>query len=496
MRTRHTIALVMSVLASACTTGGASNEPPVSDSATTSLVEVEEPVTPLSWGPCSGSDAECTVVQVPFDHDDPDLGTFDLLVARHRARQPNERIGVLFTNAGGPGAESIWLAQDANWYFPEEITDRFDIVAWDPRGTSGSRPQLDCTDDIDPYFSLAPRLESRADRTTIVDAARDFVDSCVENVDHLLPYIGTEAAARDIDLVRRLLGEETVSYLGFSYGSELGAVWATSFPDTVRAAVFDAAADPNLDLADWSSFQAEGFEKALDTFLDDCDTDGCEFVSDDDSRTVFDRIMSDIETTPLEVDTDRPPVTASVARIAVLTALYSRSSWSTLDMALAEASLGHGDRLLTLYDEYFGGWRDGHPDDSIDSYLAITCLDRERDLSVPEAFDTVDRLTISAPNFAAVMLHELLVCALWPVDPSPPPDVRWAGEVPILVLGSTGDPATPLEGTRRMYETLGNARLIVVDSFDHTSYGTNECATEAVDRYLVDLVVPAGELAC
>jgi pimeloyl-ACP methyl ester carboxylesterase len=481
MKTRHTIVLVMSVLVSACAADGS----------------VDEPVAELEWRPCSMSEAECAVIEVPYDHDRPEIGSFDLPIARHRARDADRRIGILVVNPGGPGGGGRWMAEDAELYFSDEILDRFDIVGFDPRGNGGARPELECTEDMDSYFSLDPSPDDLVERTALVDGAKNFVDGCVMKSSEILPYLGTEATARDIDLIRRMLGESTVSYFGLSYGSELGATWATLFPDTVRAAVLDAAADPNLDLIDWLTLQSSGFENLLESFLDQCDADGCEMSTPGETaRQTFDRIMNRLDDTPLVVDFDRPAVGHGAALIGIVAALYSPAAWDGLDRALADADDGFGDRLLTSYDDYFGGYQDGHSDDLIDAYVAISCLDRTRSFDVEEAFAAMDGVRLVSPRLGATVLPELLLCAQWPVDPKPAPGVRWTGDRPILVVGSTGDPATPLAGTRRMHETLGNSRLVVVESFEHTSYGSNECATEAVDRYLVDLVVHDGELAC
>lgn len=455
-----------------------------------------EVATTIRWNRCSTSDADCAVIQVPFDHDRPELGNFDLPITRHRARQPKERIGVLFVNPGGPGGSGLWLAQDAEAYFSAEIVDRFDIIGWDPRGTGGARPELDCNDDMDAYFALDPSPDDADERTKLIDAARDFVASCIENSGEILPYVGTTASARDIDLMRRLLGEETVSYFGYSYGSELGSTWVTLFPDTVRAAVFDAAADPGLDVMDWLAFQAAGFERVLDAFLDECDELGCLFVPPGETaHASFDRIMEKIDSAPLVVD-GRAPVGQGIALVAVFASLYSTSAWDSLDLALADADTGFGDRLVTLFDGYFGGYRDGHPDDSIDSYVAITCLDRERNFGVDDAFAAMADVLVAAPRIGPSVLQETLLCSLWPSEPSPSPAVDWTGDVPILVVGSTGDSATPLEGTRRMRNALRNASLIVVDSFEHTSYGLDACATAAIDDYLVDPYSMTGEMTC
>ena len=494
----RTLVVAVSVLAVAACSTSESSQPDDSTRASSSPTTESVDAPPeIDWRPCSTSDAAGAVIVAPFDHERPEIGTFDLPLARHRARVPDERIGVLFVNLGGPGVEGIDVAEEAPFYFSGTIVDRFDIIGWDPRGTGGARPELDCVDDMDPYFTLDPSPDDDRERDALIDAARRFVEACTTSSEAVLPYVGTEATARDIDLIRRMLGEKTVSYLGFSYGSELGAVWVTMFPDTVRAAVFDAAADPNLDVIDWLTFQSIGFENSLEAFLDECDTSACAFTTPGETaRQTFDRLMAELDTSPLAVAEERPPLGQGAALIGVFNALYSRDTWSFLDRALDEADDGFGDRLVTLYDDYFGGWRDGHPDDSIDAYVAITCLDRSRDFDVDDAFAAMDSGYSVSPRLGATVLQELLLCALWPVDPTPSPDVRYTGEVPILVVGSTGDPATPMEGTRRMYETLGNARLVVVDSFDHTSYGSNDCATRVVDRYLTELVIPDGEIDC
>ena len=483
MTTIRTVAMLIS--ASVVASCASSDSVPIAD------------VVPIEWTSCSMGNAECAVIEVPIDHDRPELGTFEIPIARHRARSPDERIGVLFVNPGGPGGEGRWMAEEAPFHFSDVVVDRFDIVGWDPRGSGGTRPELDCVDDMDPYFGLDPSPDDQEERMALIDGAQAFVDACVTNDGEILPYVGTEATARDIDLIRRLLGEDTASYLGFSYGSELGATWVTLFPDTVRAAVFDAAADPDLDVIEWLTLQSAGFERSLDAFLDECDRTGCTFsTSGETSRRTFDRILDDIDSSPLPVDPDRPSVGQGMALIATFSALYGRSTWDLLDRALADADDGFGDRLVTLYDDYFGGYRNGHPDDAIDAYVAITCLDRSRDFDVDDAFAAMDSVLAASPRLGSAVLQELLLCAHWPVDPRPSPDVRYRGDTPILVLGSTGDPATPMEGTRRMYETLGNARLVVVDSFDHTSYGSNVCATRAVDRYLTELLIPDGEIDC
>jgi pimeloyl-ACP methyl ester carboxylesterase len=493
MTTRRVICAVVSVLTlSACS----SSETVTRPASATDSVSVEDRRV-LEWRDCVASGADCAVIQVPFDHDRPELGSFELPLVRHRARVPDLRIGILLVNPGGPGSDGSWIAENPEIYFSDVVVDRFDIIGWDPRGNGDSRPRLDCVDDMDPYFTLDPSPDDDTERTTLIDGARRFVSACIERSGAILPFVSTEATARDMDLIRQALGEEQASYFGFSYGSELGATWATLFPDTVRAAVFDGSADPGLGLVESLALQSTGFDRALEAFLDHCNTVGCAFTTPGETaRQTYDRIMDGLDTSPLRVDDARPTVGQGTALVAVFASLYSRDSWEALDRALAEADDGFGDRLVTLYDGYFGGRSDGHPENLLDAYVAVTCVDRSSALDVNDAFAAMDTVLQDSPRLGATVLQELLLCAHWPAEPSPPPPVDWRGAVPILVVGSTGDPATPIEGTRRMFETLDNARLIVVDSFDHTSYGSNDCATEAIDRYLVDLVAPDGELNC
>lgn len=493
MTTRRVISALVSVLTISACSSSETVTRPVSSTDSESIEDLPS----LEWRDCATSGAECAVIRVPFDHDRPELGSFELPLVRHRARVPDRRIGILLVNPGGPGSDGLWMAENPEIYFSDVVVDHFDVIGWDPRGNGDSQPRLDCIDDMDAYFALDPSPDDDAERTALIDGARSFVSACTERSGAILSYVSTESTARDMDLIRQALGEEQASYFGFSYGSELGATWTTLFPDTVRAAVFDGSADPQLDLVESLTLQSTGFDRALEAFLDRCDTDGCAFTTPGETaRQTYDRIMEEIDFSPLSVDEARPTVGQGTALVAVFASLYSRDTWDALDRALAEADDGFGDRLLTLYDGYFGGRADGHPENLLDAYVAVTCVDRSRAFDVNEAFAAMDTVLQDSPRLGATVLQELLLCALWPAEPSPSVPVVWRGAVPILVVGSTGDPATPIEGTRRMFETLDNARLIVVESFDHTSYGSNDCATEAVDRYLVDLVVPDRELTC
>jgi pimeloyl-ACP methyl ester carboxylesterase len=449
----------------------------------------------IDWEEC-GDGIECGTLEVPRDHEDPDAGTVELALVRHLARDSDNRIGSLLVNPGGPGYGGSFLAEQASFIYSEGIIDRFDVVGFDPRGTGDSTPAVDCVDEYDPYFGLDPSPDDDGEKDALVDSSEEFGQLCLERSGEILPYISTEFAARDMDLIRQALGEETISYFGFSYGSELGAVWATLFPETVRAAVLDGAADPNNDYTEGGLAQAVGFEQQLTTFLARCSEDeDCAFHNDGDAEGAFDQLMLDLDAEPLEVSTDRTPVTQGVASIAVANALYGEFLWPDLEDALARAQDGAGDGLLGLYDDYLDRESDGTYGDAFEAFISITCLDDPGPRSVEAADAEAQRFLDAAPRLGSFFASGY-TCALWPIEPHGKVSVTGAGAGPIVVVGTTGDAATPLESTRAMAETLEDGRLIIVTADQHTGYNVNDCINDAIDDYLIDLEPPDDGLEC
>jgi len=284
----------------------------------------EVAVPSLEWSPL-GPATESAQLVVPLDYNDPNGDTISIYVVRHPARNQTDRIGSLLVNPGGPGFGGSILAEYASQIYDSALLDRFDIVGWDPRGTGLSEPSIDCIDDYDPFFAeidITP--ETDAEQRELVALAQEFADRCVSANDGIAQFSGTNNSARDMDVLRRALGEETISYFGFSYGSELGATWATLFPDTVRAAVLDGAADPNADSLESSLQQLEGFEASLSTFLKQCSSDPtCEFHNDGNAEAAFDDLMASLDASPAPTSNDRPPANLAVAINGVNEAMYS-----------------------------------------------------------------------------------------------------------------------------------------------------------------------------
>ncbi len=456
-------------------------------------------VNPIEWNTCEGStstEVECGNIEVPFDYSDPDKGSFVLYVKKHNAANPADRIGSMLVNPGGPGFGGSSLADDAEYYFSQDLIDRFDIIAWDPRGTGESTPAVDCVDTFDEYFGLDSPPETPEEKQALIDASQAFNDKCAENSGTILPYISTRASAQDINSLRLALGEEKVSFFGFSYGSELGTTWATMFPETVRAIVVDGAVDPNASSIQEGMNQAKGFEGQLATFLKQCsERTTCEFHNNGDAEAAFDKLVLDIDAKPLEVSKDRTPVTQGVLFTAVAQAMYSDYYWPQLSEALSAAQNGDGKGILQLYDDYYQRKADGTYGNELEAFLAISCLDDPGATSTKEVDSHIEDFIAAAPRLGGNFAYGYS-CALWPVKQAAKVSITGKGAGPIVVVGTTGDPATPLESTRKMAQGLEQGILIVVDANQHTGYGANNCVVKAVDDYLIKLTVPAKDLTC
>lgn len=451
--------------------------------------------TDIDWSSC-GVALECGSFEVPFDYDDPSRGSFVLPVTRRLADSDERRIGSLLVNPGGPGGAGLGYAEYAESVFGSALLESFDIVAWDPRGVGGSNPAIDCVDTMDDYFALDPSPDDASERSNLVDGAGEFARSCRERSEDILEHVGTVDAASDIDVLRRALDEDTISFIGFSYGTQLGATWASLFPDTVRAAVFDAAVDPTLGYVDGLVLQAEGFERSFDAFLDWCDLRSCSFIEPgSDARRTFDQLADAIDADP-PVNEGRPATTEGIMSIGISQSLYGDYAWNQLADALDAARKGDGAGLLELYDAYFGGYDDGHRSNMLDAYFVITCADRRLSFQPDDILALEGRLRAVAPRLGMGWIQEMLICSQWTTTPSRTITVSAPTDNRIVVVGSVGDAATPLAGTRNMVKALGNARLIVSPLEQHTTYGSDDCVTAAVEEYLLDLIEGPDELGC
>lgn len=367
------------------------------------------------------------------------------------------------------------------------------MVSWDPRGVSEAA-KVDCVNDPEALLFHDPTPETVEEEALIAAAVGEFVAGCVERSGELLPYLSTVSSARDMDLLRAALDEDQISYLGVSYGTTLGSIYATLFPERVRAMVLDSGFDLSAPLADWIVTRAEAQERALTLVLGQCAADSaCPFHNDGDPFVAFDDLMARLDTEPLilgdtEVDLGR------AVRAVFAGLLFEEHpelpDWSDLMRALAATQDGDGRLLLDLALSF----------PYIESLYAIECLDLPSSAWEPSQA-TIDALLAVAPRFGLFALQEwgTDVCSVWPAEPDSPPPLIGAGAGPILVVGTTGDIAQPLKSNRDLAEHLEQGVLLIVDSNNHGAYRIgpdNLCVIEAVDSYFADLEVPANESRC
>jgi pimeloyl-ACP methyl ester carboxylesterase len=471
---------------------GPASSPPATSGAPASSTPA--PAQSLDWQACGRF--QCASVTVPIDYSDASKGTVDLYLKRRPASDKANRVGSLLVNPGGPGVPGTSLVDQATLAFSEDLLNRFDIVSWDPRGT-GQSSAVDCVDDLDPYFAIDPIPDTPAEKQAIVDASKQFDAACQQRSGRLLPYISTQDTAKDMDQIRAALGEDKISYFGFSYGSQMGATYATLFPAHVRAMVLDGAADPNAGYVESTKQQVVGLERGLAAMLDDCaKKTSCAFHHDGNPAAAYDALMAKLATNPIPSgESNRPMVGTGIAIYAVVSGLYVQEYWPIVTRALAAAEKGDGSALLQLYDTYIERQSDGTWTNAFEDLIAINCVDDPgpKDPSFPDSYAA--QLQTLSPHFGAWAAYSYN-CIFWPAPQKPPLKLTGAGAGPIVVVGTTGDPITPIESTKNMAQAMEKGVLVTVDANQHTGYGTNECVVKAVDEYLIGLKVPAAGLEC
>jgi pimeloyl-ACP methyl ester carboxylesterase len=453
---------------------------------------------PIDWDEIDDGVDEATIT-VPVDYRDPTGPTVDLYLVRHRALDPDNRIGSLLVNPGGPGAPGPELAMFAGFQFDLPLLDRFDIIGWDPRGVGASSPPIECIGDEDydrMYAEIDSTPDAPDDHAALVAAAQEFAAGCAVGSEGLLEHVGTNNSARDMDTIRRGLGEDEISYFGFSYGSELGAAWVTLFPDTVRAAVLDGASDPDAEALESSLQQLAGFEQSVVRFLEDCAERACDFAPDGDAERGYFELMESLDRDPVPSEPGRPDVNRDVATSAVIQAMYSDSYWPALEHSLAAAQEGDGSGLLELYDAYYRRNPDGSYSNMFEAFQSISCADTPERPTVEEVDAEIELYEQAAPHLVPEGSAGGYFCTFFPPARDPRVEITGEGAGPVLVIGTTGDPATPFASTVAMAEALDDGRLIEVEANQHLGYGVNHCVVEAVNDYLIDLVAPEPRLEC
>lgn len=454
----------------------------------------------LDWTDC-GAGFDCTNVRAPLDWANPATGDISLSVIRHRATG-GTALGSLLTNPGGPGASGIALVRDSlSFAVGDALQQNYDVIGFDPRGV-GQSTAVRCLDPaaMDDYLFRVPNNPRGSDAwtTELLDSHRDFAQACETNSGGILPYITTDNAARDMDLLRGVLGDPKLNYLGYSYGTFLGATYAKLYPDRVGRMVLDGAIDPAASGLDVSTAQAIGFESALRAYMADCLT-----TSDCPFRGSVDEGMADLGT--LLASVDRAPIQASDGRMlgadslttAIVSALYSQSSWPYLSTALTNALQGNADVAFQLVDFYYSRQNGVYSDNSTEAFRAYNCMDYPGAATQAEKDASDAEIAADAPTIAPYWSGPD-PCEVWPYPPTGVREpIAAEGAPPIIVVGTTNDPATPYAWSVSLAEQLSSGVLITRVGEGHTGYNKgNACVDSAVEKYFVDGTAPEGDLRC
>ncbi len=484
---------------------------------------------PVAWAPCDPAELvgvplaelpqySCATYAVPLDHDRPRRGAISIALMRRAANDQASRIGSLFLNPGGPGGSGYRMPKSGAGIFEPEVLDRFDLIGFDPRGVARSTP-LRCFTTDEEANEVSGRMlampVTAEEESSTLQAYRDYGEACENVAGRLIEHMSTKDVARDLDLLRGAVGDERLTYVGFSYGTLLGATYANLFPKKSRALILDGNVDPRLRLRDGLEYDRQrtnGFEIALDAYLTRCDEDAdCAFGPD--ARAKFTQLHDHLRqvgpvTLPDESVVDEAALVGTTAGVLyspgqfaelaeLLQAIYQAAFPSTAARAAAPSAAATallGEPSLARYDV----WPDT-PYTSDDSYSAVNCSDKPFSLRPHQLPRVADRWERQMPDFGRYLAWgDPAICPAWPVDDPDPYVGPWdrRTQTPVLVIGNYYDPATQYEFSKRMSRELGNARLVSVDAFGHCILGDSSCADLIAADYLINLKVPARGTVC
>ncbi|MEV6808851.1 alpha/beta hydrolase [Streptomyces sp. NPDC051132] len=450
-----------------------------------------------------GAEWQCATMKAPLDWSRPQGDTIGIALIRARATGPaSSRIGSLVFNFGGPGGSGVTTlpAFGADY---AALGTRYDLVSFDPRGVGRSAP-VECESDgqLDVYFQEDATPDDAAERAQLLQRTRQFNAACEKNSRKILPQVRTTDAARDMDLMRRVLGDAKLHYFGISYGTELGGVYAHLFPKRVGRAVLDAVVDPTQNPEQSALGQAKGFQLALDNYAEDCTSKTTPCPVGDTAQEVKDRIaklLADLEKKPIPGLFPRR-LTQTAATNGIAQSLYSKDFWEYLTEGLEQAYDGDGKVLMLLSDSMNGRGENGEYSNLTAANVAINCSDEKPRYTADYVRRRLPVFRAASPLFGDYLAWGMVSCTDWAVPGAADhPDVSAPGSAPVVVIGNTGDPATPYEGARKMVDALGKGVGVELTykGQGHGAYDSkNKCVQSAVNGYLLDGKVPKAGTVC
>ncbi|MCP2338542.1 alpha/beta hydrolase [Actinomadura rupiterrae] len=467
-----------------------------------------------AWAPCTGMPADapassgqkgapsCAKIKVPLDYAHPGGGTVDLALLRFPATDPAHRIGSLLFNFGGPGASGTDTLGQAAGQF-QNLGKRYDLVGFDPRGV-GRSTAVRCLDDraLDKFTSSDSTPDDASEEKALTDEDAAYVRSCASNSGTLLPHVGTLTAARDMDVIRSVLGDAKLHYFGISYGTWLGANNAHQLPGNVGRAVLDGAVDTKISGIDLALQQSAAFQRALGNFAAYCAGLGraqCPMGTDKNAVVAsVQKLLDGLDAHPVNTQ-QRRPLTQSLGETGVSAALYDQTSWKILAAGLDRAAKGDGTLLLTLADLQNGRDENGHYSNLLAAYTAISCADTTERYTVQDVKRELPRFRNASPIFGPSAAWGLLSCSGWPYKgDDAAKEVSAPSAAPIVVVGNEGDPATPYAWAPALTREIGGrAVLLTLKGQGHGAYLTGDrCIVNAVDSYFLDGKVPPPNTTC
>ncbi|MFF5793215.1 alpha/beta hydrolase [Paeniglutamicibacter sp. NPDC012692] len=452
----------------------------------------------LEWTKC-GEGLECAKITVPMDYSKPEGETMTLAMNRLPGKDAQ---GSLLVNPGGPGGSGLDLVKDAGTtLFGPDLQRNFDIVGFDPRGVGSSTP-VKCETPAEQDASRQEEFDTSTDAGLAIlrKASAKYAEQCAQRTGPSLGFVDTVSAARDLDVMRALVGDKQLNYLGYSYGTYLGAHYAELFPHNVGRLVLDGALDPTLSDEEITFDQAVGFENEIRAYMQNClDSGNCPFTGNlEEALTQLRGVLAGVERTPM-VASDGRTVPINDFMNGFILPLYNNDSWFALTEAMRDVIAGNVDNIQFFADLAAGREEDGsYPSNGNAAFSAINCLDYPMNPNI-EAMRAQERALIAAaPVFGKYVAFGAIGCQDWKYPPKGKPGVlKAAGAAPIVVVGTTGDPATPYKWAEALSEQLDSAVLVTFKGHGHTAYGrSNKCISDAVESYLIDGKVPADGLTC
>ncbi len=449
----------------------------------------------LDWSGCYG-EFECSTFSAPIDYANPNNGALSISVIRKLAT--GTALGSLILNPGGPGGSGIEYTTYVEYVVSETLRENFDIVGFDPRGVGQSTP-VECLTDkqTDEYIALDGSPDNQTEIAAAIEMSKDFAEACATNSPELYKFVDTVSATRDIDILRALLGDEKLNWLGKSYGTFLGATYADLFPDKVGRMLLDGAIDPELTNELLSYGQAMGFELALQRFVDDCVTrEDCPLsASGAAGISEVSDLLTELDANPVTLDDGRL-FTQAMGTLGVVGSLYDKQyGWPELRINLGQAFKGDFLGLATSVDFYTGRESDGsYQDNSNDAIAAVNCLDRPDRASAEQTIALAKKWKVDAPNFGEYLAWSNVGCSYWQTQATGvPKKISAPGAPTILVVGTVNDPATPYEWSKALASQLSSGVLLTLDGDGHTAYFQgSKCIDEVVDNFYLTGEAKAG----